>query len=60
MSVEDHEITGAQITDEEYDTKEKVSQEDVPEENVTYHDSPSKQRVVIILLGLGVSQGSTV
>lgn len=54
MSGEDHEIAAAQVADEEHGAKEKFSVEDVPEENVTYQDSPSKQRVVIILLGLGV------
>lgn len=59
MSGEVHEIAAARVADEEYGAKEKVSEEDVPEENVTYQDSPSKQRVVIILLGLGVSWRST-
>lgn len=35
---------------------EKVTDEDVPAENVTSQDVPSKQRIVVILLGLGVSQ----
>lgn len=55
MSGEDHEMAAAKRADEEYGATEKVSVEDIPEENVTYQDSPSKQRVVIILLGLGVS-----
>ncbi|KAJ5884406.1 efflux pump antibiotic resistance protein [Penicillium tannophilum] len=55
MSGEEHEVAAARVANEGYGAKEKVSEEDVPEENVTYQDSPSKQRVVIILLGLGLS-----
>ncbi|KAJ5949318.1 efflux pump antibiotic resistance protein [Penicillium verhagenii] len=52
-----HDIAiGAQTADEERGTEmEKFSEEDVPEENVTAQDTPSKQRVVIILIGLGLS-----
>ncbi|KAJ5777614.1 efflux pump antibiotic resistance protein [Penicillium odoratum] len=52
---EDQDVALTQIKDEEHGVTEKISKEDIPEENVTHQDTPGKQRVVIILLGLGLS-----
>ncbi|KAJ5627273.1 efflux pump antibiotic resistance protein [Penicillium herquei] len=55
---EEHLSIGANARDEELAANtvpEKFAEEDVPAENVTYQDNPSKQRIVIILLGLGLS-----
>ncbi|KAJ5720670.1 efflux pump antibiotic resistance protein [Penicillium malachiteum] len=56
---EEHRLSiGAHARDEELAAStvpEKFAEEDVPAENVTYQDNPSKQRIVIILLGLGLS-----
>ncbi|KAJ5108154.1 efflux pump antibiotic resistance protein [Penicillium angulare] len=55
---EDRSSVGVQAKDEEHGVDkntEKLAEEDIPAENVTYEDSPSKQRIAIILLGLGLS-----
>ncbi|KAJ5280711.1 efflux pump antibiotic resistance protein [Penicillium angulare] len=60
MSAEEDRLSaGAQAKDEEQGVvnknTEKLADEDIPAENVTNEDSPSKQRIAIILLGLGLS-----
>ena len=60
MSADDRELAiGPNTRNDEYlgdAATEKISKGDLHTEHVAYNDSnPSKQRVVIILLGLGVS-----